>query len=148
MEVILLDKVENLGEKHELVSVKSGYGRNFLIPQKKAIVANETNKKILDHRIKQAKIKEEELKAEMKAISERLTSEVVKVGAKVGKEDKIFGTITTLQLSEAINEQLGVEVDRRKISFPEEVKKLGNFKANLALHKEVNVQITFEVIAE
>ncbi len=148
MEVILLSQIEKLGEEHEVVAVKSGYARNYLIPQKLAIAANDTNRKVLDHKIKQAKLREEELKKEMAVIAEKLTNSVVKVGAKVGKEDKIFGTITALQLVEAIEAQQGVTVDRKKVSFNDEVKKLGTYKANLALHKEVNVQITFEVIAD
>lgn len=148
MEVILLKKVEKLGGENEVVAVKPGYARNYLIPNKLALIANDTNKRILGQRIKQAGAREEKLREEMTAISAKLAKSSVKIGAKAGKENKIFGSITTLQLSDAINKQLGIEIDRRNISFYEEVKTLGTFKANLNLHKDVQVEMNFEVVEE
>lgn len=148
MNVILLKEIEKLGLQHQEVTVKPGYARNYLIPQGLAIVSNTTNKKILKEKIKQADIKESKLREEMQNIANVLKEGVVKIGAKVGKEDKIFGTITPLQLVDAVKEQLGVEVDRKKIVFEEDVKSLGTFTANLHLHKEIRGKITFQVIAE
>lgn len=148
MEVILKQDVEHLGYKDELVSVKNGYGRNFLIPRKFAIEASESNKKILAEVVKQRSHKEAKLRQEVEAIAAKLSKEVVKVGAKAGAEGKIFGSVTSLQLSNALM-AMGYNIDRKAISLKNDhVKNLGTYQANVKLHKEVVVAVNFEVVAE
>lgn len=148
MEVILLKDIDKLGDRHELVSVKPGYGRNFLIPKGFALIANETNRKKLED----LKAKEEAdrlaRKAEFEAIAEKLKNVVIKIGAKSGTSGKIFGSVTNIQLAQALQEQQEIEVDRKLISIPEEVKTLGSYTAILDLHPEVQAQVAFEVVSE
>lgn len=148
MEVILKQDVEHLGYRDELVTVKNGYGRNFLIPRKFAVEASEANKKILAEVVKQRSHKEAKLKQEAEALAAKLAKEVVKVGAKAGAEGKIFGSVTSLQLSNALV-ALGYNIDRKAISLKNDhVKNLGTYQANVKLHKEITVPVTFEVVAE
>ena len=148
MEVILLTEMQRLGEKHSVVKVKPGYGRNYLIPKGLAMVANEVNLGKLE------KLKEKEAAelAEMldhfKGIAEKITDAVLKIGAKTGTSGKIFGSVTNVQIAEALKDQLDIEVERRKITIPEEVKVLGSYVADLDLHPEVQAKVNFEVIAE
>lgn len=148
MDIILLEDIEKVGDKHEIVSVKPGYARNFLIPKGMAMVANSINRKKLDD-IKQ---KEAEVLAarlsEFQAIADRLKGEVLKIGAKAGTSGKIFGSVTNVQLTAALKEQFGVEVDRRKVILPEEVKEIGSYSARLNLHPEVECIVNFEVVEE
>jgi len=145
MDIILLQDIEKVGDKHELVSVKPGYARNYLIPQGLAIVANEPNRaKLEDIKQKEA----EELaarKAEFEEIAERLSGKVLKIGAKSGTSGKIFGSVTNLQIAAALKEQFEIEVDRRKVKMPEEIKTLGTYTAELDLHPEVEIKLNFEV---
>ena len=148
MEVILLKDVEKLGDRHEIVTVKGGYGRNFLIPQKMAIVANAINVKKLDEiKAKEAAELAKRL-GEFQAIAERLKGEVLTIGAKAGTTEKIFGSVTNIQIAQALKDQLDIEIDRKKISLPEEVKELGTYTAMADLHPEVDCQIHFEVVKE
>lgn len=148
MEVILKQDVEHLGYKDELVTVKSGYARNFLIPRKFAVEASEGNKKMLAETVKQRKHKEEKLKKEAETVAAKLAKEVVKVGAKAGSEGKIFGSVTSLQLANALM-AMGYNVDRKAVSLKaDHVKNLGTYQANVKLHKEVVAAVTFEVVAE
>jgi len=148
MEVILLQDVEKLGKTNQLVEVKSGYGRNFLIPQKLALLATKTTKNQLANKIKKQEEAEAKAKVELQAIAETLSKANVQLGAKTGKDDKIFGSVTTLQLAEAIKTQLKIEVDRRKITFVGDVKKVGAFSANIELHPDIQVELNFEVVSE
>ncbi|MCB0536771.1 MAG: 50S ribosomal protein L9 [Chitinophagales bacterium] len=149
MEIILKERVIGLGEKDDLVTVKPGYGRNYLIPKGLAMIANDSNRKILANNLKFKHVREKALIEEYTQIDNVLRGKVVKVGAKVGTTDKIFGKITTHHLVEAIKEQLGVEVDRRKVSFAgEEIKTLGEYTANVDLHEKVQSEVKFEVVAE
>lgn len=149
MNIILTKRVIGLGEKDDLVSVKSGYGRNYLIPQGFGMIANVTNKKILANNLKFKDKREAGIIAEYEEIKAILAKEVVSVGAKVGTTDKIFGRITTHSLVASIKEQLGVEVDRKKITFQgEEIKTLGEYKADIDLHEKVQAEVTFNVVAE
>lgn len=149
MEIILKERVIGLGEKDDLVTVKPGYGRNYLIPKGLAMIANDTNRKILANNLKFKHVREKALIEEYTQIDNVLKSKTIKVGAKVGTTDKIFGKITTHHLVEAIKEQLGVEVDRRKVSFAgEEIKTLGEYTANVDLHEKVQSEVKFEVVAE
>lgn len=148
MEVILIKDVDNLGAAHELVAVRPGYARNFLIPQKYAIEANSSNIKVLEERRKQMVKREEKLLAEIAKVSEVLAQGAVKLGAKIGTSGKIFGSVTAIQLARAIREQKGYEIDRRRISILDEVKELGTYKAQIDFGKEKIVNLEFEVIAE
>lgn len=148
MEIILLQDVERLGHKNDIVEVKDGYGRNFLIPTKKAIVATESAKKVLAENIKQRAHKEAKLVEEANKIAEQIVAKKISIGAKTSTSGKIFGSVNTIQLAEAINKK-GFEIDRKQISIPEDsIKEVGTHKAKIKLHKKVVVEIEFEVVAE
>ena len=148
MDIILLKDIDKVGDKHTVVSVKDGYARNFLIPKGMAIVANKPNMAKLDEIIK----KEEEAiaarLAEFQEIAEKMKGQVLKIGAKAGQSGKIFGSVTNVQIANAIKEQFGIEVERRKIELPEEIKTLGTYIAKLNLHPEVENSVSFEVVSE
>jgi len=148
MQIILIKDVDNLGAANELVSVRSRYARNYLIPQKYAIEASESNKKILEERQKQQRKREEKLMAEINKVREVLAASPVKVGAKTGTSGKIFGSVTAIQLARAIREQKGYDIDRRRISILEEVKEVGTFKAQIDFGKDNIVDMEFEVAGE
>jgi large subunit ribosomal protein L9 len=148
MEVILTQDSKNLGFKDDIVKVKNGYGRNYLIPKGLATLATASNKKSLAEILKQRAFKEDKIKKEAETISEALKTTTIKVGAKAGENGKIFGAVTTLQLAEALKKK-GYNIDRRQITLEEEhIKTVGTYIANLNLHKEVRVKINFEVVAE
>jgi large subunit ribosomal protein L9 len=148
MEIILIQDVERLGSKDDLVRVKDGFARNFLIPQKKAIVATSTAKKVLAENIKQRAHKESKLKNEALAIAGKLANKKITIGAKTSTLGKIFGSVNTIQLAEAINKK-GFEIDRKQIMLPEDhIKEIGTYSAKIKLHKEVIIEIEFEVVAE
>ena len=147
MEVILKKTVDKLGYVNEIVNVKPGFGRNYLIPKGYAILATSSEKKILAENIKQAQFKQEKIKLDAQAIATRLEGVKLNIGAKAGETGKIFGSVNTIQIADALKKQ-GFEVDRRRITFEEEPKMIGEYIANLNLHKEVKVQVPFEVIAE
>ncbi|WP_069660697.1 50S ribosomal protein L9 [Arcticibacter eurypsychrophilus] len=147
MEIILKQDIKNLGEKDDIVSVKPGYGRNFLIPQGFGIMATSSAKKVLAENLKQAQFKQEKIKNDALAVAARLEGVKLSIGAKAGESGKIFGAVNTIQVAEALK-KLGFEVDRRRITFESEPKFVGEYVANLNLHKEVKVQVPFEVIAE
>ena len=149
MDIILLQDIDKVGDKHELVSVKPGYARNYLIPQGMALVANDANRAKLD----EIKRKEEEelaaRKAEFVEMADKLKGEVLKIGAKAGQSGKIFGSVTNVQWAAALKEQMNIEVDRRRVILPEEdIKTLGAYVAELNLHPEVDIKVNFEVIEE
>ena len=147
MDVILKQDVAHLGEKDEVLKVKPGFGRNYLIPKGYAVIASESNRKVLAENLKQANFKQEKLKNDAEAIAEGLKDQVLQIGAKAaGETGKIFGAVNALQIAEAIK-KLGFDVDRRKITFDSDVKFLGSYTANLNLHKEVKVKVPFEVVA-
>ncbi len=148
MQVILIQDVNNLGGAHELVSVKNGYGRNYLIPSKLAIEANPTNLKQLEERKKQLNKKEEKLLAEINSVIAVLQESPLKIGAKTGTSGKIFGSVTSVQIARAIREQKGYEIDRRRIQIIDDVKELGNYKAKIDFGKGQEINIDFEVSAE
>jgi large subunit ribosomal protein L9 len=148
MQVILIQDVNNLGGKNELVTVRNGYARNYLIPQGLAVEASPSNLKVREEKLKVAAKKEA---AMLKAINEviaKLKEAPLKVGAKVGTTGKIFGSVTSVQISKAIREQKGYEVDRRRISILDEVKELGTFKASIDFGNSHVAEIEFEVVAE
>lgn len=148
MEVILIKDVDNLGAAHELVEVRPGYARNYLIPQKYAIEASSSNRKILEERRKQLQKREDKLLAEIAKVAEVLKASPVKLGAKIGTSGKIFGSVTAIQLARAIREQKGYEIDRRRISIVEDVKEAGTYKAQIDFGKENVVDLEFEVVGE
>src|SRR5690606_33425674 len=147
MEIILKQDIKSLGEKDDIVNVKPGYGRNYLIPQGFAILATESARKVLAENLKQAAFKQEKIRKDADAIAARLEGVKLSIGAKAGESGKIFGAINTIQIADALKKE-GFEVDRRRITFETEPKFVGEYVANLNLHKEVKVQVPFEVIAE
>ena len=148
MEVILLQEIARLGSKDDVISVKNGYGRNYLIPQKMAVIATESAKKVLAENIKQRAHKEAKSKDLALAVAEKLKTLQLVIGAKTSSTGKIFGSINTIMLAEAINSK-GFEIDRKQITISEDnVKEVGNFKAKIKLHKEVIVELGFEVVSE
>jgi large subunit ribosomal protein L9 len=149
MEVILREDVEKLGYKDDLVDVKPGYGRNYLIPRGLAVMASPSAKKVREENLRQRAHREEKLKDEANKLAETLKKTVVKVGAKVGEEGKIFGSVNNIQLADALKKELGTEVDRKKITMPKEnVKTVGTYQAQVELHKDVTTEFSFEVVEE
>lgn len=148
MQVILIKDVDNLGAANELVSVRPGYARNYLIPQKYAIEASESNKKVLEERHKQIRKREEKLLSEINNVRAALAETPIKVGAKTGTSGKIFGSVTAIQLARAIREQKGYEIDRRRITILDEVKEVGTYKAQIDFGKDKIVELQFEVAGE
>ena len=148
MQVILIQDVNNLGGANELVSVKNGYARNYLIPAKFAIEANPSNLKQLEERRKQLAKKEDKLLAELNNVISVLQSSPLKIGAKTGTSGKIFGSVTSVQIARAIKEQKGYEIDRRRIQIIDDVKELGNYKAKIDFGKGQEINVEFEVIAD
>lgn len=148
MEVILIQDVDNLGATNELVKVKNGYARNFLIPRKMAVEASPSNVKQMEERMKQVKKKEDKMLAEINSVIAKLNESPLKVGAKTGTSGKIFGSVTTLQISRAIREQKGYEIDRKKISLPDEVKEIGTYKAHIDFGNGKFADVDFEVVGE
>ena len=147
MEVILKQDVKHLGEKDDIVVVKAGYGRNYLIPQGFATLATSSAKKVLAENIKQAQFKQEKIKKDATALAVKLETVKLSIGAKAGESGKIFGKVNSIQIADALKAQ-GYDVDRRRITFETEPKNVGEYLANLNLHKEVKVQVPFEVVAE
>ena len=148
MEVILIQDVNTLGGKNEIVKVKNGYARNFLIPQKVAVEASPSNLKQLAERLKVKKKKEDAMLAELKSVVAKLTEAPVKLTAKTGTSGKIFGSITSVMIARAIHDQKGYDIDRRKIHLLTEVKELGTHKAKVDFGNGNEAEIDVEVVAE
>lgn len=147
MRVILKEDVHNLGKSGEVVSVKDGYGRNFLLPRKMAVLANEKNIKHLEHEKGVITARQAKMKAGAEAQSKALSAVAVKVSRKVGEQDKLFGSVTALDIAEALAAK-GQKVDRRHIHLPEPIKTLGTFDVEIRLHSDVKATIKVEVAAE
>ena len=147
MEVILKEDIKGLGYKNDLVDVKAGYGRNFLIPRGFAIIASVSNKKVMAENVKQASHKAEKLKQDAQDLANGIGDLVLEIPAKVGESGRIFGAVTTLQISDALKDK-GFNVDRKQISFTSEVKNIGEYTAELDLHREVKQNVTFKVVAQ
>lgn len=148
MDIILIKDVDNLGGANEVVKVRNGYARNYLIPQKFAVEASPANLKQLEEKRKQLKKKEDQMMAAINEVIGKLKDGALKLGAKTGTSGKIFGSITPLQISSAIREQKGYEIDRRKISIADEVKELGAYKATIDFGNGKSTEVEFEVVAE
>jgi large subunit ribosomal protein L9 len=147
MEVILKEDVPNLGYKDDIVNVKDGYARNYLIPQGKAYIATESAKKMLAEKQKQRAHKMEQLKAEAQDMADKMRDVSLTIGAKTSSTGTIFGSVTNIQIADALKEK-GFEIDRKIIAIKEPVKEIGNYMAIVKLHKEITVEIPFEVISE
>jgi large subunit ribosomal protein L9 len=147
MELILKEDVKNLGFKNDVVKVKPGYGRNYLIPQGYAILATPSSLKVLQENLKQAAHKAEKRLMDARNLADSIGDMVLEIKAKAGETGRIFGAVTTLQISDALKAK-GFEVDRKKISLPSDVKNLGDYEATLTLHKEVSHKVKFSVSAE
>lgn len=148
MEIILKKDLKGLGYKNDIVKVKNGYGRNFLIPQGVAVLATDSNKKMQAEEIKQSSFKEQKLRTEATATAAKLAEVTVKVGAKAGESGKIFGSVTNIQLADALK-KAGYDLERKNIEMNEDaIKTLGTYSAKVRLFKEISATINFEVIAE
>jgi large subunit ribosomal protein L9 len=147
MEIILKQDVSGLGYKNDVVKVKAGYGRNYLIPQGMALIANPSNKKVVEENIRQAAHKAAKMKQDAEALATKIGDLTIDLGTKAGESGKIFGAITALQVSDALKAK-GLDVDRRKITFKEQPKHLGTFAAIIDLHKDVKHEIKVNVVAE
>ena len=149
MDVILKQDVEHVGYKNDLVSVKPGYARNFLVPKGMAVIATASAKKVREEDVRQRAHREAKLIEEATALLKKIQDADIKVGAKSGEGDKIFGSVNSIQVAEAIKAATGSEVDRKKVGLKEStVKKLGKYSATVKLHKEVEGEFEFEVVAE
>jgi len=149
MEVILKQDIQKLGYINDIINVKSGYARNYLIPKGLAITATETNKKVLAENLKQKSFKEEKVKKEAETLAKALEGITVKIGAKAADTGKIFGSVNNIQIADAIKQQFKYDVDRKKILVNgDSIKELGTYSAEIVLHKQVKVEISFEVFAE
>jgi len=147
VELILLQRVEKLGQMGELVKVKPGYARNFLLPQGLAMLADKTNKKITAENVRQAAHKADKIKGDAQAIADQVGDMVLDIAAKIGESGKIFGRVTTLQLAEALKAK-GIDIDRKRLSFDQEPSAAGEYTATANLHKEVKHSVKFRVVAQ
>lgn len=149
MQVILKQDMPNLGQKDEIVKVRDGYARNYLIPQGIATTATESAKKVLAENTKQRAHKEAKIKAEAQQTAEKMNGLKLKIGAKTSTTGKIFGSVNTIQVAEALKEK-GYDVDRKNITLVNEdaIKEIGSYKAKVKLHKEVVVEVEFEIFSE
>lgn len=148
MEIILKEDIQGLGYKNDIVKVKPGYGRNFLIPKGMAVMATESARKVVAENLKQAAHKAAKVKQDALSLAGKIEASAITVFAKVSETGKIFGSVTTIQLADAL-EKDGIIVDRRKISFVEkEIKSVGDFSAIVDLHREVKATLKFKVVAE
>lgn len=148
MEIILLKDIEKLGYKHDIVDVKPGYGRNYLIPQGLAVNANAANRKKLETILAEEEAAESAKLDVYKEIAAKLEGQLLKIAVKAGTSGKIFGSVTNVQIANALKEQLDLDIERKKIVLAEEVKELGTYTADLLLHKDVKTKIDFELVQD
>jgi len=147
MQVILLEDIANLGYKDDIVTVKRGYGRNYLVPQNKAIIASESAKKILAENLRQRSHKLEKVRTDAQGMADKLEGMTLTIGAKTSSTGTIFGSVTNIQIADELAKK-GFEIDRKTIIIKEPVKEIGSYKAVVKLHKDIAVEIPFEVISE
>ena len=149
MEIILTQDVKNLGYKNDIVNVKPGYARNFLIPQGLAILATESARKVLAENMRQQAYKQEKIKKEAQELAAVLEGLSLRIPAKAAQTGKIYGSVNNVQIANAIKEAKGIEIDRKQILVDDDtIKEVGNYKAKVRLHNDVTVEISFEVFAE
>jgi large subunit ribosomal protein L9 len=148
MEIILKQDIKGLGYKNDMVTVRNGYGRNFILPKGMGILATESAKKMHAELLKQRSFKEDKLRKEATSYAEKFAELSIKVGAKAGENGKIFGSVTTIQIAEALI-KAGYNVERKNIEIQEEtIKQLGTYTAKVRLFKEISANVSFEVVAE
>jgi len=147
MQLILLEDVANLGYKNEVVTVKSGYGRNYLIPQKKAVIASESAKKIMTENLRQRAHKLEKIKMDAQTLAAKLEGTSLIIGAKTSSTGTIFGSVTNIQIADELAKK-GFDIDRKVIQIKDHVKEVGSYKAIVKLHKDISIEIPFEVVSE
>lgn len=147
MEIILTQDVQGLGYKNDIVKVKAGYGRNFLIPNGSAMIANDSNKRMTVENVRQASHKAAKLKQDAEAIAAKIGELTVEIGTKAGETGKIFGAVTAIQIADELKKK-GFDIDRKKVILKEIPKQLGTYIATLDLHKEVKHEIKVNVVAE
>ena len=148
MDIILLADIDRLGDKHSIVTVKNGYGRNYLIPKGLALIANSQNRKKLEEIIAKEEAERAARLSEFQEIAEKLKGVKLVIPAKSGTSGKIFGSVTNLQLANKLKEDHGIEVERKRIALPDDVKELGTYTAVLDLHPDVDAKVDFEVVKE
>jgi len=149
MEVILKKDIQGLGHANDLVEVKNGYGRNYLIPKGLAILATSSSKKVLAENTKQKAFKEEKIRKEAETLAKAIQDITVKIGAKAATSGKIFGSVNALQIADAIKAQFSYEVDRKKIFVDgDSIKEVGTYSATVKFYKDISANINFEVFAE
>jgi len=148
MNIILLQSVDNLGYKHEVVKVKPGYGRNYLIPQGFGVIANATNMKKLDKLIAEEQAKENAKVDEYKTMAEKIKGQTVQIGVKSGTSGKIFGKVTNVQIANVLKEKFDIDIERKKIVLEDEPKEIGSYSATINFHPEVSETLGFELIKE
>jgi large subunit ribosomal protein L9 len=149
MELILLQDVQNLGYADDLVKVKNGYGRNYLIPKGLAVLANPSRKKALAETLKQRAFKIEKIRKEAEFLAGKIEGLTLKIYTKASEKGTIFGSVNTIAVANALKEQYNIEIDRKKIFLKEDhIKELGNYTAQVQLHKEFKVTVNLEVLAE
>ena len=148
MQVILLKDIEKLGDRFDVVNVKPGYGRNYLIPQGFAQVANKGNMEKLDEIKAREAALEAQRSAEYQALIAKLEAQPLSIGAKAGASGKIFGSVTNVQIAAAIKDTMGLDVERKKIDVPEDIKELGSYVAEVNVYKNMVAKVRFEVVAE
>ncbi len=147
MEVILTQDVQGLGYKNDVVKVKPGYGRNYLIPNGVALIANDSNKRMITENTRQAAHKAAKVKQDAEALAQKLGDLTIELRTKAGETGKIFGAVTAIQIADALKAK-GFDIDRKKVILKDHPKQLGTYKVNLDLHKEVKHEITVNVVGE
>jgi len=149
MEIILKKDVTNLGYAHDVVTVKDGFARNYLIPQGHAVMATEPNRKINAENLRQKSFKEQKTRKEAEVVAKSLENVTLRIGAKAAETGKIYGSVNAIQIADALREQYKIDIDRKKIHLDgESIKETGSYTASIRLHKELQVTINFEVVAE
>ena len=149
MEIILKKDVTDLGYAHDVVTVKDGFARNFLIPQGHAVMATEPNRKINAEDLRQKSFKAQKTRQEAELVAKSLENTSVKIGAKAAETGKIYGSVNAIQIADALRDQFKIDIDRKKIHVDgDSIKETGNYTASIRLHKEIQVTINFEVVAE
>lgn len=148
MDIILLQTMDTLGDKHDVVSVKPGYARNFLIPKGFAVIANASNRKKLEKLIEEERAKENARIDDYKEMATTIKGQTLQIGVKAGTSGKIFGKVTNVQVANALKEKFGIELERKKIELQEEPKEVGSYPVKVNFHAEVSEEITIELIKE
>jgi len=148
MEIILLQSLDNVGYKHDIVNVKPGFGRNYLIPQGFGVIANPTNRKKLEKLIAEETAKENARLEEYREMAEKIKGETIQIGVKSGTSGKIFGKVTSIQIANVLKEKYDIDIERKKIDIPEDPKEIGSYTAIIKFHPEVTEELTLDLIKE